>query len=158
MRTVVLVGSALSGYTFNDPRVLASWDEEEAAYQAGDVERLVVNEMRSWLAGFDRPLEEVDEAVRALVRQMLLDAYAVPEPGEEQRPNDAAVDRLHEIDCPALVVVGDLDAPDIHRIADLLASGIPGARKATISGTAHAPSLERPDEFNRLVLDFLAAD
>jgi 3-oxoadipate enol-lactonase len=44
----------------------------------------------------------------------------------------------------------------MQRIADRLASEIPDARKATIPGAAHLPSLERPDVFDPLVLDFLA--
>ena len=123
VRSLVLVGSALQGYAFGDPRVLASWDEEEAAYEAGDLERLVNNEMRTWLAGFDRPIEDVDGTVRALVRTMLLDSYRLPPPGEETRLEPPAIDRLGEIAAPTLVVVGDLDAPDIQAIADLLAAG-----------------------------------
>ena len=44
---------------------------------------------------------------------------------------------------------------DIHAIADRLAREIPGAERATIPDAAHLPSLERPDEFDRLVLGFL---
>jgi pimeloyl-ACP methyl ester carboxylesterase len=33
---------------------------------------------------------------------------------------------------------------------------IPEARRATIAEAAHLPNLERPEEFNRIVLDFLA--
>src|SRR5262249_10080810 len=40
-------------------------------------------------------------------------------------------------------------------ISDRLASGMPGARKAVIAGPAHVPSLEAPEEFDRLVLAFL---
>ena len=57
--------------------------------------------------------------------------------------------------CPVLVVVGDLDQPAIQEVADQLAEGIAGARKEVIAGTAHAPNMEKPDEFNRLVLEFL---
>ena len=32
---------------------------------------------------------------------------------------------------------------------------VKGARKAVIRDAAHLPNLEHPDEFNRLVLDFL---
>jgi pimeloyl-ACP methyl ester carboxylesterase len=156
VRSLVLVGSALEGYRFTDERVIASWKEEEAAYEAGDLERLTRNEMQTWLAGFDRSLEEIHPPVRDLVNQMLLDAYALPEPGSEQRLQPAAADRLGEISAPALVIVGDRDAPDILRIADLLANGIHGARKVIIEDTAHAPNLERPEEFNRAVLEFLA--
>jgi len=35
-------------------------------------------------------------------------------------------------------------------------AGIPGARQAVIPNTAHHLNLEQPEEFNRLVLDFLA--
>jgi 3-oxoadipate enol-lactonase len=54
------------------------------------------------------------------------------------------------------VLTGDDDVPDIHRIADRLAAGISGAERATIAGAAHLPSLDRPEEFDRIVLDFLA--
>jgi pimeloyl-ACP methyl ester carboxylesterase len=33
---------------------------------------------------------------------------------------------------------------------------VPGARLERISGTAHLPSMERPAEFDRLVLGFLS--
>ncbi len=36
-----------------------------------------------------------------------------------------------------------------------LVEGIPGARAVDIAGVAHLPSLERPDELNHLVLEFL---
>jgi pimeloyl-ACP methyl ester carboxylesterase len=32
---------------------------------------------------------------------------------------------------------------------------IPDARQAIIPGTAHLPNMEKPDEFNRILLDFL---
>jgi 3-oxoadipate enol-lactonase len=65
--------------------------------------------------------------------------------------------RYVELRVPTLVLVGSEDVSDIHEIADRLASGIPGARKVTLGGTAHVPSLERPEEFDHLVLAFLSA-
>ena len=53
-------------------------------------------------------------------------------------------------------MVGEHDRPDIHAMADALAGGIPGAERALLSGTAHLPSMEQPEEFNRVVLEFLA--
>ena len=55
------------------------------------------------------------------------------------------------------MLVGEEDVPDIHAIADRLAGEIPGARRATIANTAHVPSMERPEEFERLVLGFLGS-
>ena len=40
-------------------------------------------------------------------------------------------------------------------IAEKLAAEIPDARLETIDGAGHLPSLERPEELNRLLLEFL---
>ena len=40
--------------------------------------------------------------------------------------------------------------------AQYLRDRIPGARLAVVEGAAHLPNLERPEEFNRIVEDFLA--
>ena len=70
-------------------------------------------------------------------------------------PEPKAVERLGEIAAATLVVVGAEDVEDIRRAAELLAAEITGARLETIAGAGHLPSLERPDELNRLLLDFL---
>ena len=67
-----------------------------------------------------------------------------------------AITRLEELRVPMLVVVGELDMPDIHDIADMLVAANPNARKVVIEGVAHMVNLERPEEFNRVVLDYLA--
>jgi pimeloyl-ACP methyl ester carboxylesterase len=36
-----------------------------------------------------------------------------------------------------------------------LEQGIAHAKKVVIAGTAHHPNMEKPEEFNRAVLDFL---
>jgi 3-oxoadipate enol-lactonase len=64
-------------------------------------------------------------------------------------------ERLREIRVPTLVVLGAEDVPDVALIADVLEAGIPDTRRETIAGAAHLPSLERPDELNALLLDFL---
>ena len=53
------------------------------------------------------------------------------------------------------MIAGDKDAPEIVASSRLLAAEIPGARLEVMSGVAHVPNMERPDEFNRIVLEFL---
>jgi pimeloyl-ACP methyl ester carboxylesterase len=72
-----------------------------------------------------------------------------------KRLDPPASQRLGEVRVPTLVLTGDEDFDDIRKIGDRLAAEIPGAERATISDAAHLPSLERPDEFDRLVLGFL---
>ena len=65
------------------------------------------------------------------------------------------MNRLAEIRVPTLVA-GDLDRPEVDARAELLAASIPVAQMVVTKGTAHVPSMEKPDEFNRVVLEFLA--
>jgi 3-oxoadipate enol-lactonase len=66
-----------------------------------------------------------------------------------------ALFRLGAIDVPTLVVVGDQDVPDTLASADLLAWNIRGAQKVVMPGVAHLPSMEQPEQFSRLVVEFL---
>jgi pimeloyl-ACP methyl ester carboxylesterase len=72
------------------------------------------------------------------------------------RLDPPASQRLGDVNVPTLVVTGDEDVDDIRVMGDRLARDIPGAERATIAGAAHLPNLERPEEFDRIVLDFLA--
>jgi pimeloyl-ACP methyl ester carboxylesterase len=54
------------------------------------------------------------------------------------------------------VVIGENDQPHCLETAQQVASRVVGARLVTIPQAAHLPSLERPDEFNALVREFLA--
>jgi pimeloyl-ACP methyl ester carboxylesterase len=65
-------------------------------------------------------------------------------------------ERLGEIACPTLIVWGDSDRLISVRDADVFAELIPNARKVVFSDTGHVSMLERPDEFNALLADFLA--
>jgi pimeloyl-ACP methyl ester carboxylesterase len=78
----------------------------------------------------------------------------VPEDEEELLVEDLPR-RLGDVQVPTLVLVGEDDQQDMQAIAERLAREIPGAQLATIAGTAHVPSMERPREFDELVLPFL---
>jgi pimeloyl-ACP methyl ester carboxylesterase len=69
-----------------------------------------------------------------------------------------AIGRLNEVTAPTLVVIGDEDVPSVFDNVELIMDSIKGARKAVIHDAAHLPNLEHPEEFNRIVLDFLLED
>jgi len=64
--------------------------------------------------------------------------------------------RLREIASPTLVIVGAADP--VRERAAAVAAGIPGARLAVVEGAGHAPHLEAPAVFRRLVLEFVSED
>jgi pimeloyl-ACP methyl ester carboxylesterase len=64
-------------------------------------------------------------------------------------------ERLGEIECPTLVLVGELDVPDMRAVAAHVAESIPGGELVTVPGAAHLPSLEQPEFVNARLLEFL---
>ena len=155
---LVLVGSGVRGHDWSD-YVTRAWAEEEAAFERGDLDAAVEVNLRTWVDGPRRSPDEVDPEIRRQVGEMQRRALELYVEGGADAQEEALVldigDRLGEISVPTLVLVGELDVPDIHRLADRLEREIPGARRATIEGAAHVPSMEWPDEFDRLVLGFL---
>jgi 3-oxoadipate enol-lactonase len=155
VRALVLVGSSLAGRRFQEPALFELWDQSEGAIERGDHQEAARVEIDTWVVGMGRDPSAVDPEVRRRVRDMLLVAYEHGEADLEE-PDPPAAGRLGEVAAPALVVVGEHDRPDIHAMAGALAAGIPGAERVVLDRTAHLPGMERPEEFNRVVLGFLA--
>lgn len=157
VRALVLVAPGLPGHEWSQ-ELRAAWAEEEAAFEAGDLDAAVEASLRTWVDGPRRRPEDVDPQVRTRVGEMQRRAYelaaGMDEDEEELLVEDLAR-RLGEVEVPTLVLVGEEDQPDMHAIAERLAREIPGARLERIDATAHAPSMERPREFDGLVLPFL---
>ena len=156
VEALVLVGSAIGGFEF-DEEPPEEWDELVAADEAGDLERVSELEVRMWVDGPRRGPDVVDPAVRDLVRKMngiALKNEAL-ETGEKLEPQPPAATRLSQIWAPTLILIGDEDRPRPQAAADLLEKELPHARKTVISGAAHLPNMECPEEFNSLVLNFL---
>jgi pimeloyl-ACP methyl ester carboxylesterase len=65
-------------------------------------------------------------------------------------------DRLPEIRVPTLIVWGEKDAIIPVRDADEFERLIADSRKVVLRDTGHIPMAERPDAFNRVVMEFLA--
>jgi 3-oxoadipate enol-lactonase len=158
---LALVAAGLPDWDWSE-EVKRFGEQEEAAYEAGDLDRAVELNLALWVDGPRRGPDAVDPAMRAFVGEMQRRAFEIPLPDPEPTsapPLDPpARERLGDIGIPTLVVVGDADVEDIRQMADLLAEGISGARKVTLPDTAHMIPLERPQEFNRTLLDFLHTD
>lgn len=66
-----------------------------------------------------------------------------------------AMERLQEIKVPTLIIVGERDEQDFHRIADILSKKIQNSQRITLRGAGHMPNMETPREFNEAVSSFL---
>ncbi len=156
---LILVGSGVGGEQPSE-FLLERWQEIDAVAEGGDIAQAVALELRLWVDGPGRSPGSVDAAVREQVRQMNTHNFErapEQEQGQQQPLEPPAIARLGEIRVPTLALVGEQDVPDKLASAEMLARGIPGARKVVMPGVAHLPSMEQPEQFNRLALDFLAS-
>jgi 3-oxoadipate enol-lactonase len=149
---LVLIGAGLGNWDWSEA-AQAGLADEEALLERGDLAGAARQQAEMWLA----PRAAAD--VRELTEAMTIRSYEQQLPLEGRVtgswPEPPASEQLDRIDVPTLVVVGSEDVEDMRTIAERLAAGIPGARLETIEGAGHLPSLERPDELNRLLLEFL---
>lgn len=152
---LVLVGSGLSGYEYPG-KTPPAYAAIEAAEKQGDIELVNELEVRLWVDGASRRPDQVDPAVRQMVLEMNRIALATPEgAGADQPLNPPGIERLRSISVPVLIIYGDLDQPPVRDIAKVLSHELRQSKTVVMSGTAHVPMMERPQEFSQIVLSFL---
>jgi pimeloyl-ACP methyl ester carboxylesterase len=157
-RALVLVGPGMSGFPFDSEALDKYIEDLTTAFQSGDFSDVIEVFTRYWCDGPECEPSQVDPAVRGKVLEML-------EGSEErwrywqlnQQLDPPAIGRLTEINAPTLVIAGSIDMPDIFGVVDLIVEQVPGARKVVIPGVAHMVNMEKPQEFDDLVLEFLGA-
>ncbi len=153
---LVLVSTAITGApaTPVPAGVEALSDALDAAEEAGDLDRVNAIEAHLWLDG---PLSQ-EGRVSGPIRDLFLDmngtALRKPEIPKEQFPPDA-YGRLSELAMPILLISGELDFDYVRARHMHLAQTVANAQAVEMAGTAHLPSLEQPDLFNRHLQGFL---
>jgi 3-oxoadipate enol-lactonase len=129
------------------------WSEEVEAYDEREEALIEQGEFRA-AAEMTADFWLEDASHRDRVIEMQERAYHVQAESEAEEVGTESID-LAAITAPTLVVVGELDKQDFHRISERLAREIPDARHVVVEGSGHLTALERPDETARLVRQFL---
>ena len=63
--------------------------------------------------------------------------------------------QLGKIGVPTLIVTAEYDIPACIEIADLMERDIPDSKKVVFKDASHLMNIDEPEEFNKLVLDFI---
>ena len=158
VRRLVLVAPGIPGAPVPDEVALRGREAWLAARRRGDIGWLIEFDLGYWLDGPAGPAGRVREPLRSLVRDMALAVHKrPPEEAELRRAmSDPFVrDHLGEVEADTLVLVGSLDAHEIHAAAELIAARLPTS-VVKVPRAAHLLNMERPRLFNRLAIDFLA--
>lgn len=148
VRLLMLVATALAGHESSE--ALRAFDErEEALLEAGDIDAATELNVTTWLGPY------ADDAARDEVRRMQRHTFEVQLAGVAEVERIRVEYDVSDITARTLLVSGAHDLPDFTEIAVELAGRLPHARHVALDWAGHLPSLERPDAFNALLLDFL---
>ena len=131
----------------------AAWEAEEAALERGDIDAAVLAVLDAWTLPGASP--ELRDRVAAMQRRAFELQAAAEEPAEVPAPAEEDPDLLGRIDAPALVAAGEFDLPDLRLGAESLVGRRGNATGVVIPGAGPRAPLERPDQFDRLLLEFL---
>lgn len=139
-----------SGYSPEQSRVFR---ERAETVRRHGMEPIVEPTLERWLtAPFRQERPDVVERIARSLRQNDPQAYAA---ATEAVGNLALTDRLSQVRCPTLVVVGEEDPGTPPEMARELAERIRGARLEVIPRAAHLVPVEKATVFNALLREFL---
>jgi 3-oxoadipate enol-lactonase len=151
---LVLVSSPPEGVD-PSPELQAAWDEEMAAFERQDLDGAVEAVLKAWT------LPDAPAALRERVARMQRHTLEL-ELGRGQAAEDEAPDPLEpfpqsvaNLGVPALLLVGEHEMSDFLAMGERLQAALPRTRLEVIAGAGHLAPLETPDEFRRLLFEFL---
>ena len=154
VRSLTVVASGADGFRYPKADIEAI-TEVIALMRGGKQEEALTK----WLANPMLSVVNTEPAVKEKVERMVRENAGIwrMDAWPQQPITPSARERLGGLRVPTLVVIGDRDAASVQRFADSTARMIPGAERVVMEGTDHLPHMEKPAEFNRLLLEFLSA-
>jgi 3-oxoadipate enol-lactonase len=136
------------------PGSTGAWDERKAVVRkAGTLAALADSTMERW---FTDEFKQVNPTRWREVRDTISNTTPAGFLGCASAIQDFNYeDRLHAIKVPTLVICGDEDAGTPPDRNQLIASKVPGGRYEGIAKARHLPNVERPEQFNRILMGWL---
>jgi 3-oxoadipate enol-lactonase len=141
---LMLVAPGLPGHEWS-PEMSEYHEREGGLVEGGDLDGATQLNLDFWVA------PEHHEFVRPQQRRAL-ELQTAHEDPPVVWPD---LPPLSSLAMPTLCVVGDRDKRDFREICERIAREAPNARLELVAGAGHLVALERPDAFDRLLLDFL---
>jgi 3-oxoadipate enol-lactonase len=129
------------------------WEDRIKTVGAKGMEPLVAGTLERWFtAPFRARRPEVMERIGGMIRSTPPAGYigcchAIPKIN--------LTDRLKELHCPALVIVGEEDPGTPVEMARDIHAALPGAQLAILRSASHLSNVEQPEEFTRVLVGFL---
>ena len=131
----------------------AVWEERIKTVGAKGMEPMVAPTLERWFtAPFRARRKDLMDKVGAMIR-------STPAPGYvgccHALPKINVTERLRDVRCPALVIVGEEDPGTPVDMARDIQAALPVAELAVLCRASHLSNVEQPGEFNRVLGGFL---
>ncbi len=150
VRSLTLIGTAS---TFPQPARNAMKDRAQTV-RAGGMAAVLASSLQRWFT--PATIAQRPDIVDRVTKTILADDPAVHAAIWDIIANFDVYDRLAEIACPTLILVGEQDSSTPPAAASALARGIRGSRLVIIPNAAHILNVEAPFAVNAALQNFLA--
>lgn len=158
VRALVLMDFGISGYKSSGQDEDALWD----SFQESEERYLNLIKETKFREAAAIDVDIWTPAVSPTMREKLLDIATENvqkstqyKPDLQVSPEPPAFDRIEVLKMPILMILGERDVPGqivaVKRMHELL----PASEFVIMEGADHIPSLSRPDEFRKVLHDFL---
>lgn len=151
VRSLTLIGTACS---FSEA-VRSGMRARASSVRAHGMAAVLASSLERWFT--PATIARRPDLIERVTRTILADDAAIHAAMWEMIAGFDVEERLVEIDCPTLVLVGDLDPSTPPAAAALLAERIRDARMIVLPKTSHIATLESPAAVNAEMLAFLSA-
>lgn len=158
VQSLILVSPGVGGYKVSGLEEKRLWEEfdeqmkpQEVADREGRAADAVEMDVNAWAS-------KQNPESRQRIREIAMDNFHVHTENPWKlsvRPEPPTFDRLSNINVPTLFLVGDKDVAAQILMVHNIHSRVPGSREELIEEADHIPNMSQPEEFNRIVLDFL---
>jgi pimeloyl-ACP methyl ester carboxylesterase len=153
VRGLILIGT---GPGFKNPEAAARWsalsERSASLIENEGSSAFVMSRAAPSLIGLHPDLPAARAAARAIARQDPVGLVHFQRQIAAHVPS--IIDELSEIDCPALVAVGEKDDAFL-RAADVMTARLPRVERETIPGAGHMVNIDESEAFNAIALRFL---
>ncbi|MER6075242.1 alpha/beta hydrolase [Streptomyces sp. NPDC001817] len=153
---LVVSGRGIGEPDLSDPWSAANQEARANALAAGDIPGWLES-IAQWVPGPSRALDDVDPAIVRHVREMAMRTLMKHTPDEPNHcvPVEDVASRAKDITVPVLAINGALDTRGCLNTVTALMEAVPNGRIKQLDGAAHYTTMEQPEEFTRILLDFL---
>ena len=135
------------------PAAAPVWAERVKTAKEKGMDALVDGTLARWFTEpFRRSQPATMERVGGYIRSTPTSGYV----GSCQAiPQIDVTDRLKDIECPTLIIVGEQDAGTPVELARDIHAAMPGSELVVIPSASHLSNVEQPQAFNTALLGFL---